>query len=236
VHFWFAHRRLNDTVRPEAALSAVERDRADRFHFSNNRLDFEFAHTVLRDVLSGYLCCSPEEIGLGENAFGKPFIDGTHRDGKIEFNLSHAGSLVLIGLCRELRIGVDVEEIRPVDDLLAIVKACFTPRECAFFLDRKVADRPRAFLRCWTSIEGCVKAIGRGLSFPLNSFDMQISLIESSGFVSRLEDSTATGWQIAELRAPDGYVASVAVESHLERLVYFEWQSEVSKERAQSPQ
>lgn len=232
VHIWFARRLPNDTAASDAALSAVERNRADRLHFPKHRLDYEFAHMVLRDVLSRYLHCSPEDIDFGENAFGKPSIDGTHRDRGIEFNLSHAGSLVLIGVCRGRRIGVDIEEIHPIDDLLAIARSHFTPEECAFVFDQKPEDRPLIFFRCWTRKEACVKAIGSGLSFPLNSFDTDISRREPSGFVTDPGDSTAAPWQIAELDAPDGCAASIAVESGIERLLYFEWQTRTAMKEA----
>jgi 4'-phosphopantetheinyl transferase len=233
VHIWLARRPPNNTEHSAAALSTVERDRAGRFHFPKDRLAYEFAHTVLREVLSGYLHCFPEQIEFGQNAFGKPFNEGPHRDAGIEFNLSHAGDVVLIGVCGERRIGVDIEQIRPTDELLAIASSSFTHEECAFVLEQKPADWPLIFLRCWTRKEACVKAMGSGISFPLNSFDTQISRLEPSGFVTGLGDSTATPWQITELHAPDGYVASVAVESGIEQLIYFEWHAREEKIEAQ---
>ena len=231
VHIWCAHQPLTPRPELEATLSSDECERADRFHFAKHRLAYQFAHAVLRDVLGRYLHRPPRDIRFAENAFGKPFLHETNGGKMPEFSLSHAGRMVLVGLCRGRRIGVDIEEIRPIGDTSAIAESHFTPQECAFIFDQKPANREHAFFRCWTRKEAYVKAVGKGLSIPLNSFNTQISHGKPAGFLESGPASTdGATWQLADLDLSKDYAAAVAVESGIGRLVYSEWDTSATKQ------
>ncbi len=230
VHIWSA--RQPSTLPPdlEATLSRDECARAGRFHFPQHRLAYVFAHGVLRDVLSRYLHCPRGDIRFGQTSFGKPFLDETGGGRALEFNLAHAGDRVLVGLSRGRRIGVDVEKIRPIEDILSIAESYFTPQECAFIFRQQPLDRERAFLCCWTRKEAYVKAVGKGLSIPLNSFDTRINQ-ETAVFLESGPGSTDEAiWQVANLDSGEGYVAAVAIETGMNRLVHFEWPNSVAKD------
>jgi 4'-phosphopantetheinyl transferase len=170
------------------------------------------------------LHCPPGDICFAENEFGKPFLERTSVERVLEFNLSHAGGLVLVAVCRGRRIGIDIEEIRSSDDISAIAESYFTPRECAFVLGQHRSARERTFLRCWTRKEAYLKGLGKGLSIPLNSFDTLISSGQPVGILeSGPGSSDGATWQLADLDLYEGYVAAVAVESAIDRLVHFEW-------------
>jgi len=236
VHIWWAPQPSTLSPELETMLSRDECDRAARFQFAEHRLAYQFAHAILRDLLSRYLHCTPRDIRFEKNAFGKPFLHEREGFRPLEFNLSHAGSMVLIGVCRGRRIGIDVEKIRPIKDISAIAESNFTPRERAFIFQQHPSEQDKAFLRCWTRKEASVKAVGKGLSIPLNSFDTMISdglrvgLLE--GGPGSLDD---TIWQLSDLDLPEGYVAALAVESRISRLVYQEWHTNETNERERQP-
>ena len=233
AHVWIACRPPAQEPFAEAALSREERDRARRFQFAEHRLAYEFAHGVLREVLGGYLERPPGDIRFRENSFGKPFLDEADGDRAVEFNLSHAGRVVLIGVCRGRRIGIDVEEIRAVDDLAGICESCFTSRETAFIFRQPGAERMRAFFRCWTRKEAYVKALGMGLSIPLHSFDTLIDHELPCGFVEGgygSEDGAT--WQVSDLDAPEGYAAAIALERGAAHLTCFDYQPSLAKEQS----
>jgi 4'-phosphopantetheinyl transferase len=222
VHVWIA--RLPSAQPPEIAtiLSHDERDRASRFHSMKDRARYVFAHAVLRNVLSRYVDHTPQDIQFARNPFGKPFVDET-RGIAPEFNLSHAGELVLVGVCDSQRVGIDVEEIRPMDDVSSIAESHYTQQECAFIFGKPPEHRELAFFHCWTRKEAYVKALGKGLSIPLNSFET----LSQAGFGQSADSGSDSpyneSWQLADLDVPEGYVAAVAVETGIDRLVYFEW-------------
>jgi 4'-phosphopantetheinyl transferase len=188
-----------------------------------DRFRFVFAHAVLRDVLSRYLARPPGDIQFGKNSFGKPFLDQTNGGRMLEFNLSHAGGLVLVGVCESGRVGIDVEEIRPMDDLSSIAESHYTPQECAFIFGQAQEDQLRAFLRCWTRKEAYVKALGKGLSIRLNSLETHIQPEPDRPSHVGAGSTDGALWQLTDLDVPEGYIAAVAAETGMHRVVYFEW-------------
>ena len=112
-----------------------------------------------------------------------------------------------------------------MSDFSLIAESHFTPQECAFIFRHAPADRERAFFRCWTRKEAYVKALGKGLSIALNSFDALIHAGHTGRRLARSADAPeGTYWWLADLDAPEGYMAAVAVETAIDRLLYFNWQ------------
>jgi 4'-phosphopantetheinyl transferase len=78
-----------------------------------------------------------------------------------------------------------------------------------------------AFYRCWTRKEAYVKALGSGLSTPLDSFRVSVAADEPVRFKRLPEGSPA--WSLYDLEVEEGYVAALvhpgATRSlHLRRL------------------
>lgn len=151
-----------------AALDPQERERALRLRFDADRLRHGLSHTALRERLA--LLCGepPAALRYAYNPEGKPALadhPGLH------FNLSHSRQWALIGASRSGPIGVDIEDLQPMDDLQALVDSHFGAHERARFAATPAAERLQAFLRCWTRKEACLKAIGSGLSLEPNRFE-----------------------------------------------------------------
>jgi len=92
------------------------------------------------------------------NQYSRPFIDGN-----IDFNISHSGEYVLFAIGEDLRIGIDVEEIKDInfDDFEKVM----TKEQ---WQEISLSQDPvRAFFDYWTIKESVIKADSRGLSIPL---------------------------------------------------------------------
>jgi 4'-phosphopantetheinyl transferase len=226
VHIWTARLPSTNASHLYSDLSGAERDRVYRLRFSRDRWAYVFAHAVLRDVLSQYLHCPPGPLEFSANVFGKPSLAKTADGWTPEFNLSRAGSLVVVALSADRFIGVDVEEIRPVSEFSLIAESYFTPEECTFIWHHAATDRERAFFRCWTRKEAYIKAVGKGLSIALNSFDTLIPSGQAGRRLPGGTDAPNVGeWWLTDLEVPEGYIGAVAVETCIDRLIYFEWSS-----------
>src|SRR5579864_7855963 len=59
----------------------------------------------LRALLAAYLATNSDGLSIERNATGKPYL----RDESLQFNLSHSGDALLIGLSRAQPLGVDLE-------------------------------------------------------------------------------------------------------------------------------
>ena len=210
VHVWFADID-SSSVADHHLLSPDERARADRFRFDRDRDRFAAARATLRLMLALYLGDEPcrYEFDYGEQ--GKPFLAGAFADCGLDFNVSHAQGLAAYAFACKRRVGVDVEGVRPVADADEIADRFFSAREAEQLGGLRDEEKPGAFFNVWTRKEAFVKAVGEGLSYPLDRFE--VSLGVSGRLVSIEPGSTARGeWSLCELEAPPGYVAAVAAE------------------------
>jgi 4'-phosphopantetheinyl transferase len=143
-------------------------DRKERVRMSRRSLASKHA---LRRVVADALGRSPECIEIHPGRFGKPQLS----DNAVHFNLSHSGPYALIGVHRELAIGVDLEVVRTTPDSAAIVRENFTEDERGAWLGEGVAKRDRVFLSCWTRKEAAVKALGTGFLVAPSRIDVGCS-------------------------------------------------------------
>jgi 4'-phosphopantetheinyl transferase len=102
------------------------------------------------------------------NEYGKPCI---LEPKDIHFNISHSGDWVVCAIDNK-PIGIDVETIKPID--LNIARRFFTVEEYNHLMKKDEYNRIRYFYMLWTLKESYIKAIGKGLKIPLNSFSFTI--------------------------------------------------------------
>jgi 4'-phosphopantetheinyl transferase len=141
-------------------VSDAEQQRAARFVRPHDGRRYLAAHAALRHLLG-----TREDWVAGAN--GKPALASPPP----HFNLSRRGSVALIGLSNTHEIGVDVEPLQPMADANELAQLHFTPRERDAVVRESGAARDRAFLRCWTRKEACMKATGLGLLLAPSGFE-----------------------------------------------------------------
>ncbi|KQP16670.1 4'-phosphopantetheinyl transferase superfamily protein [Methylobacterium sp. Leaf93] len=188
-------------------LSDDEIARAARFVRDVDRWRFEASHAALRLVLGERLGSDPRGLVFGAAPSGKPHLAG-EQAGSCRFSLSHSGSRALIGLSSSAEIGVDVEEIRPMPDLLRIARAHFAPREIAALETLPPRDLIAAFFACWTRKEAVAKATGQGLSLRLDGF--AVSVTPGTATMLTMPEGTHA-WSLHALATAPGHAAAVAV-------------------------
>lgn len=162
---------LDDCAGPGATLilSREEQARAGQFRFPLDRTRFVAAHAALRYALAEQTGGRADALRFTHSAFGKPSLLGWPR---VHFSLSHSQGLGLIAIGGRGPLGVDVEQLRPVPDALALAATHFTRLENEALAALPADERDRAFLTCWTRKEACLKAIGLGLIVPPERFEV----------------------------------------------------------------
>ena len=153
-------------------LSSDERLRAGRFHFERDRRRFIVARGVLRMLLGAHLDIAPAAVAFGYAQHGKPFV--INAASQIHFNVSHSGERALIAFSASRKLGVDIEELSREINYGDLAARFFAPRECAALMRIAEPDRKRAFFACWTRKEAVVKAMGGGMSVPLDQFEVTV--------------------------------------------------------------
>jgi len=188
-------------------LSADELDRAARFRFRYLRDAFVLARAGLRTLLAGYLDQAPGAIRFAYDRFGKPSLAWPIND--LRFNLSHSGNMAVyaFGQCRAL--GVDVEEVREMEDALDIARRFFASAEVAELENAGIAERHRLFFTCWVRKEAFIKAVGEALSMPLDSFRVQF-LPGREPCVMDPDGGIKADWRLHDLPLGAGYQAALA--------------------------
>ena len=166
-----------------AVLDEAERQRASRFHFEPHRQRFAHGRGLLRHLLAHATGAAPEALRFELGPQGKPRLIAPDRRARLDFNLSHSGALALLGLSDGAAIGVDVELPRPVPELQAIAERNFAPAEQRSLAALPLAEQLDAFLAVWTRKEAFIKALGGGLSIPLDSFEVSLAVHEPARLV-----------------------------------------------------
>jgi 4'-phosphopantetheinyl transferase len=168
---------------------------------------------LLRIILGHYVEAPPEGLRFCYNPYGKPALDPTQDRGSLRFNLSHSGGRALYAVARGREVGVDVETIRTEFAGLAIAERFFAPAEVAVLRDLAPEHRTRAFFSCWTRKEAFIKARGKGLSIPLDTFEVSLAPGAPAALLATHDDrDEAARWTLFDLDPGPGFAGALAVE------------------------
>jgi 4'-phosphopantetheinyl transferase len=226
VHVWEFDIALpkDQSERYRDILSPDENQRADRFYFDRDRIRFIAARAALRSILAGYLNVAPHKIIFTYAANGKPELAGGLNESGLKFNLSHSRDRALLGVVSNACIGVDIEFINHEFTSDEIAQRFFAPGEVSRLRAMPQMERPAAFFSCWTRKEAYIKAVGQGLSLPLDSFEVAFGAgVEPSLLRVETSSEEAARWSMYNIPAAKGYAAAVLVEGKDHKLEYREW-------------
>ena len=205
-------------------LSQDELLRSGRFHFEKDRNAFIVRRGILRTILGRYLTVEPGRLTFSYEKKGKPRVADTFGKSAINFNLSLSSDIALYAFTRNYEIGIDVEHIRDIADAHQIVNHNFSLREQTDYHSVPRNKKKEAFFNCWTRKEAFIKAIGEGLSHPLESFDVSLTPGKPAQILSIAGDSEkASQWFIQSLTPAPEYVAAFAVKHHDFQLKCWRW-------------
>jgi 4'-phosphopantetheinyl transferase len=188
----------------QALLSTDERARQQGFVSPELRRRFLAARAGVRTLLGRHLDRDPRSLSFATNEFGKPRLaDHT----QVHFNLSHCEERAVLAISNA-EIGIDLERERPIEHV-DLARRYFHPHEvAAITASRDEAEQRRAFFLVWTLKEAVVKALGTGLSTPLDSFAVAIGPSPPRLAVGP-EGAPRTWWLHAAMA--DGYCRALAV-------------------------
>jgi len=192
-------------------LSDAERARAARFRFHRDCRRFIVARARLRQLLAERLDVPPESVELGYGKQGKPELGKRFAHTGWRFNVAHSDDVAVYALSAGHEVGIDVEAIRTIDEADAIAARLFSRREHAVYLSLPPQDKALGFFHCWTRKEAVVKALGNGLSMPLDQFDVSLMPGEPArllGVAGARGDGC--GWRLESFSPLPGFIAAVA--------------------------
>lgn len=188
----------------ESALSDVERDRLGFFAFDAVRRNYMVTQGMLRLLLANYLGIAVGEVEMGRHDKGKPFCKN---DPSLFFNVSNSGGLCVFAFSRENEVGIDLEKLRPLDDLDEMITKNFTAKEQAY-IRKPGEDALWRFFFFWTIKESYLKAIGEGMRIEPQKLEFSIQqdrirLLEVNGFTDY------DAWKFKEVKFSPEYVRTL---------------------------
>lgn len=197
----------------EQLLHDDERRRADRYRFPDDRALFVACRGLLRVLLAGYTGLEPHLVQIESGALGKPYLVEPTRLSPIRFNVSHSHGRVLLGFSLNCEMGVDVEQIRSIDDLDGLANRYFAPEERADLARLDLVARQRHFFAIWALKEAYLKGTGTGLTTALDSFYVchsgDASQPNHYAVMSRTEQAVGP-WSLIFLSHIPGFAAAIA--------------------------
>lgn len=184
IHLW---------IFPQCTTAARARDATER---------------RLRATLAAYLGADPDDLRIERSATGKPYL----ADAALQFNLSHSGRALLIGLSRAQPLGVDIESGARARPYLEIARRYFTAEEAAALAALPAERLQRSFLDLWSAKEAVLKAIGRGLVFGLDRVGFAVDGAGAPQALVRVaaEAGPLADWRVVRLAPAPGAVGAVA--------------------------
>ncbi len=189
-------------------LSDDERARANRFRFPKDSRRFVAVRGVLRFLMSRYSALPPRAISFLYGRYGKPLLADNRQS--IKFNISHSGDLALFAVARNRPVGIDVEQARCeiITDNLA--EQFLAPDELKRFVKLTGKRKESAFFKYWTQKESFIKAVGMGLSLPLQKITVPIKTTCGQIFTD-IPDLSDSDWSVCSLKVDKSgkYAAAV---------------------------
>lgn len=200
LHLWLLTPQALDESDGEAALSEEERCWSGALPGAVARA-WRRRRGALRRILAGYLGQGAPSLAIINDAAGKPCL----ADSALQFNLSESGGWMLVGVCADQPVGVDLELESEHRDLQAwaVARRYFQESELAVLEAAERSGRlGSAFLRLWTRKEARLKLWGSGLRGLESLAEEGLQIPESRAWVEDLNPAPGVCAAVALPRAP----------------------------------
>lgn len=144
-----------------------------KYAVNRYRQSVDVHRSILGEILTRIAICnrlgaSNNEIVFSRNEYNKPLL--TVPSGYF-FNVSHSGDWVVCAFADHL-VGIDVECMKPIE--VSLAEHFFSQGESEKLNSMSGIEQLKGFYQLWTLKESYVKAVGKGLSMPLDTFHADI--------------------------------------------------------------
>lgn len=147
-------------------IDQVKRERIESFYFQEDAIRVLFADILIRVVTCHKLNLKNKDISFLTDYYGKPYLFNRYR---YHFNLAHSGNWIICAVA-DCAVGIDIEAIKEID--FGLAKFFLNKTEYEYFINTAEKERKLLFYQLWVLKESYVKATGKGLYTPLNTFQV----------------------------------------------------------------
>lgn len=167
VHLWYFD--VSDVPQlsgpAQGILTSHDAARAGKFLQREPRENFIVRRSLLRRLLGLHTGTSLYPCALEYSASGQPLVPaGENGLRPLFFSVSHSGCDLLFAFSKSWPAGVDIEEIRPVNELQTMIRKSCSVEEMDRISKVPESEQAGAFYKIWTLKEAISKAAGSGLT------------------------------------------------------------------------
>lgn len=203
-------------------LSNDERERHGRFRFERDRDLYVLAHGMLRRVLATHAGVTPAELVFRIEEHGRPELAAPEAALSLRFNLTHTDGLVACAVAEGRAVGVDAEWVTRQANIRSLSARVFSDVERRAIAERSGQSAADRFFEHWTLKEAYVKAVGKGLSLPLQKITTT-PVGEGAAELQLVDvDDDAGRWLLRLQRVGSAHQLAVVVEADPLAQVTFE--------------
>lgn len=183
-----------------ANSSPTRRLMADSFRFVRDR-SLSIGAAALLDIALNGFGLRERDMKYGFTYLGKPYFLNAP---DIHFNISHSSEKVAVAVS-DMEVGCDMEMLADIEP--AVAERFFSRDEYEAVMSADDARGSReAFFRYWTLKESYMKAVGKGMYLPPDSFAV---LPDASGDFSVSGNQIDTGFAFHTPSAIPGYACAL---------------------------
>ena len=214
IHLWKFFVNQPDEVRARLAshLQPDEISRVSSLRFEADQERATVARGVLREIVSQYLNILPSALRLENGFAGKPALASIHHS-TLGFNLSHSGQLGILAVVSGGSVGIDVEEMRQDVKPSELADSAFSPAEIRQIRSVEQVHQNEWFFQGWVRKEAFLKALGCGLSAPLDSFTLILDPAVRFQHTPPMTLTQGRRFVIECIDPHPGYAGAIAVEA-----------------------
>lgn len=195
--------KLSDASHWTGVLSDEERSAAERIANLPLKARFVLTRGLRRTMISEATGIDPGALTFVEAESAKPRANHV---GGWDFNISHSGDHVAVAVAQG-RVGVDLEEVRPVRTMDGILERYFHPDERDAWFALNQGLREGAFFILWSAREASMKCVGLGLARGLAVTRVDPAILTEDTSVARVGNAAVALRRLRDLR---GYALVVA--------------------------
>jgi 4'-phosphopantetheinyl transferase len=125
------------------------------------------------------------------NQYDRPFLNN-----HVDFNISHSGQYVVCAIAKDIKLGIDIEEVKKIE--FEDFKEVMTDEQwkCITNSDNSYKE----FFEYWAIKESVIKADSRGLSIPLTNIHVNGNIVTCEGEL----------WYIKKIEMDENYCCYLA--------------------------
>jgi 4'-phosphopantetheinyl transferase len=199
-----------------SSISKYKQQRISKIKHTRNKYQSLIGDILIRNIIiRKNIRQTNNEIEIVQDTYSKPYLKG---DVSFNFNISHSKDWVVCAISSSI-VGIDIEFM---DKNLDVNIFNNHLSEDEFYSLKEKGFKSEEFYKLWTLKESYVKAVGKGLYIPFQSF----SIIEGFNQIKVQSESKEESFYFKNYSSIEGYTISVCskTNSNPNNITYFSFQ------------